>query len=107
MDYLKRKRQRKQERIPCNIDIEINDSIVCKAFDISEGGMYVLTDQFFKPGSVVNISFLYKKEKIQIKSKVKYSHKGVGLGIMFIDLDNALKAKIKEFLNNIKQSINK
>jgi len=102
MNYRQRKRQRKQERIPCNLTLMINDSLVCEAFDISEGGTYVLTDQSFKPGTVIKISLLYGKEKIEIQSKVKYCHEGIGIGIMFIDLDNALKDKIRKFVNNIK-----
>lgn len=105
MDYTERKRQRMQERIPCNIDIVINDSIVCKASDISEGGMYVLTDQCFNTGSVVKLSLLFNDEKIKIKSKVKYCHEGVGMGLMFIDLDDITKAKIRELFKNIKQTI--
>jgi len=98
------RRRRIQERIPCNLDLEINDSIVCKAFDISEGGMYILTNHVFKPGSVVKISFLFSNEKIEIRSKIKYCHEGVGIGIMFIDLDDAQKDKIKEIIKVIKQS---
>jgi Tfp pilus assembly protein PilZ len=103
MNYRERKRQRKQERIPCNITLMINDSLYCKAFDISEGGMYVLTDQSFKPRTVIKISLLFGNKKIEIQSKVKYCHEGVGIGIMFIDLDSKLKDKIKELVNNIKQ----
>jgi hypothetical protein len=103
MNYRQRKRQRKQERLPCNIVLKINNSILCNAFDIGEGGMYVLTDQSFKPGIVIKISLLYGNNKIEIRSKVKYCHEGIGIGIMFIDLDNELKAKIKKFVNNIKQ----
>lgn len=98
-----RKRQRIKERITCIIDLTINDSIVCKAFDISEGGMYVLTDHFFNPGSILKISFLFRNEKIEILAKVKYCHEGVGIGIMFIDLDDILKGKIKELVKDIKQ----
>jgi Tfp pilus assembly protein PilZ len=103
MNYRQRKRQRKQERISCNIALVINDSIVCQAFDISEGGMYVLTEQSFKPGTVLKISLLFSNETIEIQSKVKYCHEGVGIGIMFIDLDDELKDKIREILNNFKQ----
>jgi hypothetical protein len=107
MDYTKRKRQRKQERIPCNMDLMINDSIVCQALHISEGGMFVLTDQSFKPGTVIKISLLFRKEIVEIQSKVKYCHEGVGMGLMFIDLDDIVKAKIKELFENIKQTIDK
>jgi Tfp pilus assembly protein PilZ len=81
----------------------INDSIVCQAFDISEGGMYVLTDQTFKPGTKIKISLLFSNETIEIQAKVKYCHEGVGIGIMFIDLDDELKDRIKELVNNFKQ----
>ena len=103
MNYRQRKRKRKQERLPCNITVMINDSLACEAFDIGEGGMYMLTDQPFKLGTILKISLFYGDEKIEIQSKVKYCHKGVGIGIMFIDLDNELKDKIKGFINNIKQ----
>jgi Tfp pilus assembly protein PilZ len=103
MNYRERKRQRKKERIQCNIVLKINNSILCNAFDISEGGMYVLTDQSFKPGTVIKISLLFRHEILEIQSKVKYCHEGVGIGIMFIDLDNEMKDKIKELVNDIKQ----
>lgn len=104
MDSNSRERHRIQERIPCNIDFVINDSVVCKAFDISEGGLYVHTIHSFNPGSVVKVSLHFRNEKIEIKSRVKYCHEGVGMGLMFIDLDNILKTKIKELIKDIKNS---
>ena len=103
MNYRQKKRKRKQERLPSNIVLKINNSILCNAFDISEGGMYVLTDQSFKPGTVIKISLLFREEIIEIQSKVNYCHEGVGIGIMFIDLDNEMKDKIKELVNYINQ----
>jgi Tfp pilus assembly protein PilZ len=105
MDYTQRKRQRMKERICCNRDFVINDSIVCKAYDISEGGMYVFTDQFFDIGSVVKLSLLIKEEKIEIQAKVKHCHKGVGMGLMFINLDDTLKNKIKDLIADIIQNV--
>ena len=103
MNYRQRKRQRKQERIPCNVILKINNSILCNTFDISEGGMYVLTDQSFEPGTVIKISLYFRQEILEIQSKVKYCHEGVGIGIMFIDLNDKMKDKIKELINDIKQ----
>jgi hypothetical protein len=105
MNYRERKRQRKQERIPCNILLKINDSLLCNSFDISEGGMYILTDQSFKPGTAIKISLLFRNEVLDAKAKVKYCHDGVGIGIMFIDLDDKQKAKLKELFYDIKQLI--
>ena len=103
MNYRERKKQRKHERIPCNIVLKINDSILCNTFDLSEGGMYLLTAQPFKPGTVIKISLLFRHEILEIQAKVKYCHEGIGIGIAFIDLDDELKEKIQELLNDIKQ----
>jgi hypothetical protein len=100
-----RKRHRVQERIPCNIEIMINDSEVCKAFNISEGGVYVYTDHSFNPGSIVKVSFHFRNEEIEIQSRVKYYHEGAGMGLMFIDLNNTLKTKIKELIKDIKRTV--
>jgi len=70
---------------------------------ISEGGLYVITSNNFSPREMVKVSLPYKNEKIEVKARVKHAHKGVGLGLVFIDLDNALKTKIKELIEDIKK----
>jgi hypothetical protein len=81
----------------------MNDSLTVKAIDISEGGIYVLTRYTFKPGDVVSIAIPYRNEKIEIKARVKHCQEGIGLGLMFIDLDTELKAKINRLIVNIKK----
>jgi hypothetical protein len=100
----RKKRRRKQDRLPCNLDIIINDLFFCKAFDISEGGMYVLTNQVFSPGSIVKISFIVRNEKIEVHTKVNYCHEGIGIGIIFKDLDDDLKDIINDLVNNMRLS---
>jgi len=100
----RKKRRRTQERLPCNLDIVINDLFFCKAFDVSEGGMYILTNQVFSPDTIVKISFLFRNEKIEVHTKVKYCHEGVGIGIIFKDLDDALKDIINELVDTMKLS---
>jgi len=95
------KRNRKQERIVCNLDIVIDGSLICKAFDISEGGLFIYTASCIDPGSVVNVSLGTGAEKIEIKARVKHMQKGVGMGLRFIDLDDALKIKIMKLINEI------
>lgn len=98
------RRQRGQERISCLMDVLINDSITCKAFDISEGGLYVRTDHTFNPGSVIKIVFSVGNEKLELKARVKHCLESFGSGLMFIDLDNVLKAKIRALILEIKKS---
>jgi hypothetical protein len=103
MDNQKSQKQRKHERVPCNYNVTINDSIVCMAFDISEGGMFLLTDYFCEPGKVIKISLFCLNKKIDIHSEVRYCHKGIGIGIMFTDVDDTLKETIKELVNYFKE----
>lgn len=97
------KRTRTKERIPCNLDVVINGSLSCKAFDISEGGLYVYSDHFFNPGNVVNVSLEFGGEKLEIKARVKHAHEGVGMGLMFIDLDDGLKSRVRKLISEVRQ----
>ena len=103
MDAAQRKRQRMQDRVPCNLDVSINNSLQCVAFDISEGGLYIKTKDIFALGSVVKLSLPFKDDRLEVSGRVKYCLEGVGIGIMFIDLDDTLKGKIKALLQGIKE----
>jgi hypothetical protein len=97
-------RKRMRERIPCHLDVFINNSLACTAFDISEGGLYIKTGDRFAPGSVVKLSLPFKDDRLEVSARIKYCLEGVGIGLMFIDLDDALKGKIKALLQVIKDS---
>jgi|OpeIllAssembly_1097287.scaffolds.fasta_scaffold75331_2 Tfp pilus assembly protein PilZ len=103
MDAAQRKRQRMQDRVPCNLTVSINNSLQCVAFDISEGGLYIKTKDIFALGSVVKLSLPFKGDRLEVSGRVKYCLEGVGIGIMFIDLDDTLKGKIKALLQGIKE----
>jgi PilZ domain len=100
-----KKRHRLKDRVPCNIDCVINDSVICKAVDISEGGMYMLSDHFFTQGSIITVSIHFKDKKIDIRAKIKHCNEGVGMGLMFIGLDDTIKTEIRELLKDVDQSI--
>ncbi len=95
------KNTRKKDRVHCNLEIVINESVRCKAFDICEGGLYVYTDQSLSPRSAVRACILSKGKTIEVMCRVKHSHEGIGLGLMFIDLDEKLKVKIRQLIDDI------
>ena len=95
VDYSSRERQRIKDRVPCNIDVTINKSIVGRAFDASEGGLFVNTEHPFNPGSVVKVVLPLKDDKLELSARVKHWNEGVGVGLMFIDLDDFLKSRIR------------
>lgn len=91
-------------RFPCDLDVAINDSLPCKAFDISEGGMYIKTSATFTTGNVVKLSLPFQGGRLEISARIKYCLEGVGMGLMFIDLNDTLKGKIKALVQDIKDS---
>lgn len=104
METPQRKRQRMRDRVSCNLNVFINDSLPCSAFDINEGGLYIKTGDIFVPGSVVKLSLPFKGDRLEVSARIKYCLEGVGIGVMFIDLNDILKGKIRALLQDIKDS---
>lgn len=100
MDIAQKRRERTRKRVPCKLEVVINGSL-CMAFDISEGGVYLKTSAEFKTGSVVKLSLPFRGEKLEILARIKYCLHGVGVGLMFIDLDERVKGKIKALIQDI------
>lgn len=100
MDTSSEEERRKYERLPFREDIMI-DGVQCSSMDISEGGLYLSAIQLFEEGSVVEANIPFKGDKITVKAQVRYSHPGIGMGIMFVDLNDRQRAMIKELIECI------
>ena len=82
----------------------LDNSLSCKAYDISEGGIYVRTDTVLKTGSIVSVRLSSGSLELDLKARVKHGVEGIGMGLMFIDLDTALKSQIRAFLEEIRKN---
>lgn len=96
---------RKLKRFPFRQDIIIDGAKLCSSMDISEGGLYISTMQYFEENSIIDITIFSKEEELTVKAQVKYSHPGMGIGIMFIDLNDKQRAKIKILIENITEDL--
>lgn len=92
---------RKTRRIPFHHEILIDGANSFRSIDISEGGLYVFTGRPFTLGSVVEVTFPVKGGRLTVKAKVKHNQRGVGMGLMFIDLYLAEKEMIKEIIREL------
>ncbi|MHB8880163.1 MAG: PilZ domain-containing protein [Thermodesulfovibrionales bacterium] len=93
-----------RDRIPCSIEVVINGSVTCRVFNINEGGLYIKTADVFTAGKMVTLSLPFRGDQLEISARIKYCNEGVGMGIMFIDLDDALKGKLKALIQDIKDA---
>jgi hypothetical protein len=90
--------------MPFREDIMVDGTSLCTSTDISESGLFVSTLQYFEEGNVVEVSIPLREGKITVKVQVKYSQPGIGAGVMFIDLNDEQRAKIKELVESIAKS---
>ena len=95
---------RKHKRFPFRQDIMIDGARLCSSMDISEGGLYISAIQYFEENSIIDITIFSKEEELMVKAQVKYSHPGMGMGIMFIDLNDEQRAKIKKLIEGITEA---
>jgi len=97
------KERRKYERISFVEDILIDYSRTTTSLDLSEGGMYISTVQFYEKNSVIDVIIPFKGKKLTLKAQVQYSHPGIGMGVMFVALNDMQKAHIRELIESIKK----
>lgn len=93
--------KRGYERIPFREDILVDGISACTSMDISEGGLYISTIQTPEENSVINVIIPFKGEKLKFKAQVRYCEPGIGMGIMFIDLDDGQRKIIRELLKSV------
>jgi len=94
--------RRKNERYTFREHVLIDDTIPCTISDISENGLYVSAVQQFEQDRIVSITIPFKDNKVTVRARVQYCQPGIGMGVMFVDLDN----KQKEFLREIIEHVN-
>ena len=101
MKNVDKEERRKYERVPFVEDILIDGTRMSTCMDISEGGLYTSTMQFYEHDSVIDVTIPFKAEKLTVKAQVRYCQPGIGMGMMFIDLNELQRAKIKELIEGL------
>ena len=101
MDNEGGKERRKCERLPFREDILIDGTRMSTSIDISEGGLYISAMQAYEKDSVIDVTIPFKGEKLTLKAQVQYCQQGIGMGVMFIDLNAEQRGKIKELIESI------
>ena len=101
MDNEDKKDCRKYERFPFREDIQIDGSRMCTSMDISEIGLYISAMQSYENNSVIDVTIPFKGGKLTVKAQVRHCQPGIGMGVMFVDLNAEQRANIKELIESI------
>jgi PilZ domain len=93
--------QRKYERFPFIADVVLDGSRRCTSSDISEGGIYISAILAFEEGAVIDVTIPFGEEELKVRGEVRHCQQGIGVGIMFVDLDDGQKEKIREMVEAV------
>lgn len=96
-----KKEQRKYERFLFREDILIDGTRMCTSMDISEIGLYISAMQYYENNSVIDITIPFKGGKLTVKAQVRHCQPGIGMGVMFVDINAEQRGKIKELIESI------
>jgi len=92
---------RNLKRVPFTADILVNGEIKVTAIDISEGGLFVHTGRADIPGKIVEVAIPFDDDIIKVRAKVQHSQAGIGMGLMFVNLDMAQKRAVRELIDSL------
>jgi hypothetical protein len=93
--------RRMSRRFPFREDILIDGAKQCTCNDISEDGIFISAIQIFDEGEMIEVTIPFGEERITVKGQIKYCQQGIGMGVMFHDLNDEHKVKIKTLVDRI------
>jgi predicted Zn finger-like uncharacterized protein len=97
---------RRDKRVKFNKKVLVNNQIMVEALDISENGLFLHTGRSFDDGSVVEVGIptLPGSFDLVVKAEVRHNHRGIGMGLMFIEVDAERRAKLKKLVAELDQA---
>jgi hypothetical protein len=90
--------RRNAERVPFIEDVFVDGSMRCRSSDISQGGIYISAIQSFEEGVVLDVKIPFRGEELRVRGEVRHCQHGVGVGVMFVDLTDSQKEKIRQIV---------
>jgi len=84
-------------------DILINGTSKANALDISEDGMYIVTESDLPSGTVFDMAFKIHGTPIKVKAMVQHSQPGVGMGVKFLKLTHDQLLLIRSYVGRMKE----
>jgi predicted Zn finger-like uncharacterized protein len=97
---------RRDKRVKFNKKVLVNNQIMVEALDISENGLFLHTGRSFDDGSVVEVGIPTQPGSFDllIKAQVRHNHRGIGMGMMFIEMDAERKARLKKLVTELDEA---
>ena len=100
---------RKFKRVKFKKKVLVDNQILVEALDISENGIFLHTGRSFEDDSMVELAIptLTGNFDLKVQAQVKHNHRGIGMGLQFIDLDDKQKVLLEKLINSLDESAQK
>ena len=97
---------RKFKRVKFKQKVLVDNQIMVEALDISDGGLFLHTGRSFDDGSLVEVGIPTQPGNFDLKvqARVQHNHRGIGMGMQFIDLDAKQKADLDKLINSLDET---
>ena len=100
---------RKFKRVKFKKKVLVDNQIMVEALDISENGLFLHTGRSFDDDSIVEVGIptLPGNFDLKVQAKVQHNHRGIGMGMQFVDLDDKQKMQLEKLINSLDESARK
>ena len=100
---------RKHKRVKFKKKVLVDNQIMVEALDISMNGLFLHTGRSFEDGVVVQLGIpsLTGKFDLTVKATVQHNHRGIGMGLQFVDVDAATGEKLKKLIHSLDEAARK
>ena len=91
------------KRVKFKKKVLVNNQIMVEALDISENGLFLHTGRSFDDGAVVEVGIPTQPGNFELKvqAEVRHNHRGIGMGLQFIDVDEKCKMQLKKLISEL------
>jgi predicted Zn finger-like uncharacterized protein len=94
---------RRFKRVKFKKKVLVDNQIMVEALDISENGLFLHTGRSFDMEAIVEVAIPTAPGNFDLKvqARVMHNHRGIGMGLMFVDVDDAQRAKLRNLVNSL------
>ncbi len=100
---------RKHKRVKFKKKVMVDNQIMVEALDISENGLFLHTGRSFEDGTTVQVGIqtLPGSFDLVVQATVQHNHRGIGMGLQFVDIDDIQKDKLQKLINSLDEAASK
>jgi len=102
-ETIKVSNSRREKRVKFKQKVLVNNQIMVEALDISEGGLFLHTGRSFEDGTIVEVGIPTQPGSfdLKVKAMVRHNHRGIGMGLQFIDVTGKEKMQLKKLIGEL------